>query len=239
MDAVPSSDRPIEAGARDQRRARFVLVTGALALAFQYYVPRLTTAPAISGFHPELLRLAWWTTAVVLAYFMAPLLLVRFGLGEGAGDYGLSFGSGGLSPRRIAALVGAALAIVWLASWSSAFTSRYPLFRLGPGEVPWSALLAWEAIYAFQFVATEFFFRGYLIHGLHGAIGELAVFVAMVPYVMAHFGKPWPETVGAVVAGVVLGRLSLTTRTIGPGLAVHLTVALGMDALALHRRGLL
>ena len=38
-------------------------------------------------------------------------------------------------------------------------------------------------------------------------MGSHAIFVMVVPYVMIHFGKPMLETVGAIIAGVVLGLL--------------------------------
>jgi membrane protease YdiL (CAAX protease family) len=52
---------------------------------------------------------------------------------------------------------------------------------------------------------------------------------------MVHFGKPLPEVLGAVVAGLVLGAMALRTRSIWGGVAVHLGVAWTMDLLALWR----
>ena len=57
-----------------------------------------------------------------------------------------------------------------------------------------------------------------------------------VPYCMIHYGKPYLEACGAMVAGVVLGSLSMKTRSIYPGFLVHVTVAILMDILALDRR---
>jgi hypothetical protein len=54
---------------------------------------------------------------------------------------------------------------------------------------------------------------------------------------MIHFGKPWLEVSGAIVAGVVLGSVSARTRSIWAGVLVHATVALLMDVLSLQRRG--
>ena len=60
-----------------------------------------------------------------------------------------------------------------------------------------------------------------------------------VPYCMIHFGKPMPETIAAIVAGVVLGYMSLKSRNIWLGFLVHCGVALMMDIAALFRRGVL
>jgi len=59
-----------------------------------------------------------------------------------------------------------------------------------------------------------------------------------VPYCMIHFRKPMPETFGTLVAGVVLGFLSLKTRSIWIGTAIHLSAALSMDFLSMWRKGL-
>jgi membrane protease YdiL (CAAX protease family) len=60
-----------------------------------------------------------------------------------------------------------------------------------------------------------------------------------VPYCMIHYGKPYLETHGAIVAGVVLGSLAMRTRSIYAGFLVHVTVAFAMDFLSLMRRGAL
>ena len=48
-----------------------------------------------------------------------------------------------------------------------------------------------------------------------------------------------PETFAAIIAGIVLGFMSLKTRSIWLGAAVHVAVALGMDFLSLWHNGLL
>jgi membrane protease YdiL (CAAX protease family) len=99
-------------------------------------------------------------------------------------------------------------------------------------------LLRWEVVYAVQFVALEFFFRGFLVHGLKHRFGVYSVLVMTVPYCMIHFGKPMPEATASIIAGVALGLVSLATRSIWLGAALHISVAWGMDAACLARRGL-
>jgi hypothetical protein len=100
------------------------------------------------------------------------------------------------------------------------------------GEPFWLRMIVWQLLYALQFVALEFFFRGYLIHGWKRRLGPYAIFAAMVPYCLIHFGKPLPETLGSIVAGVVLGLMSLKTNSIWPGAGLHIAVAWTMDAAA-------
>ena len=59
----------------------------------------------------------------------------------------------------------------------------------------------------------------------------------VVPYALLHIHKPFPEAMGSIVAGLVLGMLALKTRSIWPGLVVHGGVALAMDWFALLRSG--
>ena len=54
-----------------------------------------------------------------------------------------------------------------------------------------------------------------------------------VPYCMIHYGKPYLEAAGAVVAGIALGSLAMRTKSIYSGFLVHVTVALSMDLLSL------
>jgi membrane protease YdiL (CAAX protease family) len=92
-------------------------------------------------------------------------------------------------------------------------------------------------LYAIQFVALEFFFRGFLVHGTRRRLGFYSIFAMTIPYCMIHFGKPMLETFGAIIAGIVLGIMSLRTRSVWLGAGLHITVAWLMDALALWHKG--
>jgi membrane protease YdiL (CAAX protease family) len=54
---------------------------------------------------------------------------------------------------------------------------------------------------------------------------------------MIHFGKPLPETIGAIIAGLVLGTMAIRSKSIIPGVCVHFCIALGMDILSLWHQG--
>jgi membrane protease YdiL (CAAX protease family) len=61
----------------------------------------------------------------------------------------------------------------------------------------------------------------------------------VVPYCMIHYGKPMPETLFAIVAGLVLGTLALRTKSIWLGVLIHISVALTMDILSLSHQKVL
>jgi membrane protease YdiL (CAAX protease family) len=88
-------------------------------------------------------------------------------------------------------------------------------------------------MYFAQFFALEIFFRGFWLAGLRNTLGSGAIFAMCVPYCMIHYGKPYLEACGAVVAGIALGSLSMRTKSIYSGFIVHVTVALSMDLLSL------
>jgi membrane protease YdiL (CAAX protease family) len=116
------------------------------------------------------------------------------------------------------------------------FGTYYPMYHTARRS--WLDLAVWEAVYIGQFFALEVFFRGFWLHGTR-SLGVGAIFSMVPPYVMIHFSKPYLEACGAIVAGVVLGSLSMKTRSIWAGFLVHSTVAILMDLIALDRGGAL
>jgi membrane protease YdiL (CAAX protease family) len=119
-------------------------------------------------------------------------------------------------------------------SQSPDFGTYYPFYKLCSRS--WFDFLAWEAMYFVQFLALEMFFRGFWLGVLRRSFGSGAIFVMAVPYCMIHFGKPYLEACGAIVAGIALGSLSMKTRSIYQGFMVHITVAGLMDWLSLRHR---
>lgn len=184
--------------------------------------------------HFHLYALLWWAACTCTGYLVIPALWLKW-RGRALRDHGLCW------PRRskhlwvYPALYAVMLGPLWWASGTPAFLHTYPFYpyaAVAPGL--W---LVFEASYAVQFLALEFFFRGFLVLGLRRHLGEAAILVSMVPYCMIHFQKPFPETLGAIVAGLVLGFLSLRTGTVVGGVALHWSVALTMDLLAIWRQG--
>lgn len=178
----------------------------------------------------ELAKLVHWCGFRFFGFFLVPLAVLAVrgqslraqnlsvrGLGEHAGLYGLAF-------------LGV-FACVVAVSFTPEFSTYYPFYP--DADRSWADLLAWELVYIAQFFALEFFFRGYLLEQCRSSFGSHAVFVSAVPYVLIHFGKPMPETFGALVAGIFLGTLAMKTRSIWLGFAVHVGVALSMDVAAL------
>ncbi|MEX1189284.1 MAG: CPBP family intramembrane glutamic endopeptidase, partial [Bacteroidia bacterium] len=117
-------------------------------------------------------------------------------------------------------------------SFLSSFQETYPFLKFSNG-INLKMLVFWEFIYALQFIAVEFFFRGFLLLGMLPVFGEASLAVSILPYVMIHFGKPYPEVLGALIAGWVLARLALKTGSIVPGIFLHFGIAVVMDLLSI------
>lgn len=185
----------------------------------------------------RLAMLLWWALGAVLMYFVVPALVITFVFRQSLNDYGIS-------PNQLWSglwLYGLMFAVMapLLAYFSQTpgFQAKYPFYHLAPGEPLWPRFWVWEVAYIVQFFALEFFFRGFLVHGTRHRFGFYSIFVMMVPYCMIHFEKPWQETCGAIIAGIVLGAMSLKTRSIWLGALLHCAVALSMDFLALWHKG--
>jgi membrane protease YdiL (CAAX protease family) len=181
-----------------------------------------------------LYRHAAWTLGCVTCYFLVPAFIVVAVFREPLSAYGLN-GRGFVRHLPIYLLLLApVLVAVVIVSGDEAFQGTYPFYRNPKG---WIDMLGWELLYATQFFALEFFFRGFLLHATKQRLGVLAVPAMVIPYVMIHFTKPMPEAFGAVVAGTVLGVLALRTGTIWGGVFVHAAVAISMDVASLLQRG--
>jgi hypothetical protein len=179
----------------------------------------------------ELSGFAYWSAARVVGYVAIPFLVVLFMPGERLRDYGLS-------PRGFSEHVWiygllflVVVPAVVMVSYTKAFQHTYPFYKLAARS--WTDCLGWELFYSIQFFALEVFFRGFMLHALKRPMGAYAVFAMIVPYCMIHYNKPIAEVLGAVAAGTVLGTLSLHTGSIWCGVLIHVSVALGMDALAM------
>jgi membrane protease YdiL (CAAX protease family) len=175
----------------------------------------------------------WWGVTRIGGY-LAPVLVWKLLFrGDRIRDYGLR-AQGFRAHLWIYALcVAIMVPVLTLAQRQPDFGTYYPFYTLAGRS--WVDFLAWEAIYLGQFFALELFFRGWWI-GASRSLGPASIFLVAVPYVAIHWGKPYFEAMGAIVAGVVLGSLSVRTRSIWAGLLVHSTIALLMDVASLRAR---
>lgn len=214
-----------------------VLVVVAVSLTLQeYYGQRLTYSKLFphdpKSAYWQLGAFVWWSGWRVFGYVIIPMAVILLMPGHRLRDYYIS-------PRGFfkhlwiyVILFLLILPAVIIAAQTDSFYRTYPFYKLANRST--FDLWAWEAMYAVQFLALEFFFRGFMLHSLGRVMGSKAIFVMIVPYCMIHYGKPFPETMGAIGAGIILGTLAMRTRSIWGGVIIHVAVAWTMDLLALN-----
>ena len=183
--------------------------------------------------------LVFWGIGQIVAYVIPPILVIRFVLKERVAEYGVRVRGIWRHGRIYAILLALSAPFVIIASYTGAFQAKYPFYDLTAGEGLWPNMAMWWVVYGLQFMALEFFFRGFMVHGLKHRLGYMAIFVMVVPYNMLHFNKPVLEAVAAIGGAIVLGSLSLRSRSVWWGAWLHISIAATMDIAALTHKGFL
>ncbi|MGE5186944.1 MAG: lysostaphin resistance A-like protein [Acidobacteriota bacterium] len=230
------TERSPEQRGRFDWRVLVILVTVAVSLTLQEYLGDRgfyeDHFKAVKGdLYYELRGFAWWSGWRCFGYVGIPMIVLAC-MGERIRDYHISLRGFFKHLWIYVVLFLCVLPAVLLASRTDAFRHTYPFYRMANRS--YTDLAIWEALYAAQFVSLEFFFRGFILNGLRRALGSNAIFVMIVPYCMIHYGKPLPETLGAIGAGLILGTLAMRTKSLWGGVLIHIGVATTMDVLALH-----
>ena len=231
------TDRPTDRAGNFDWRVLVILVIVAISLTLQEYIgdrgqfERWFPAHGYDTYY-ELKGFAWWSGWRVLGYVIIPWTAIAIMPGERIRDYHVS-PKGFFSHLWLYVMMFAMiLPAVIIASTTEAFRHTYPFYRMANRSH--FDLWTWEALYAAQFLSLEIFFRGFILQGLRRALGSNAIFVMIVPYCMIHYGKPLPETLGAIGAGLILGTVAMRTKSIWGGVLIHVGVAMTMDVFALR-----
>lgn len=183
--------------------------------------------------HPyrELIGYVWWGFWNVLCFLIIPMLTIKLVLKQKLNSYGWQLGSIKQHWLGYVLLASPIMFFAFLVSFREDFANHYPFYNLA--HKSWLDLILWECIYILQFIAVEFFFRGFLVNGLRIPFGSLSIAVMCLPYLMLHFPKLWLESFGAISFGFLLGILALRSKSIWGGVAVHVAIALTMDFMAM------
>lgn len=229
---------------RLRRETQVVAVASLGLLSILWYWGRegtmrrwLQGAPLDWGIAP-LVPFFFFVANCVLWRSVVPLGIGRT-LGRGPWDYGWRFrGTFDLWWIYLLAVLAVVPTVIW-ASTQASFQARYPLCNpiIHDGHLSWGHFIAYQLSYGLVFVSGESFWRGFILFGLSRELGYMALFFMVGPYVVSHFGKPMPETWGAIATGLFLGYLALRHRSFWLGVAAHWSIALLMDVMAIVRRG--
>ncbi len=247
--------KTLVSGKYDPRPAVLFVITALVLSIQEYYGGREFYETHIRGFlrevekadgffaawvnlkrYNELYSYGWWAFTRVFGYVAFPMVVWKIIFPKDSLlDMGLR--TKGFSKHVWIYLLclGVVLPAVYIVSLTPEFGNYYPFYKLCSRS--WVDFLLWESMYIAQFFGLEVFFRGFWLSGLRTTLGSGAIFAMCVPYCMIHYGKPYLEAAGAIVAGIALGSLAMRTKSIYSGFLVHVTVALSMDLLALSHRG--
>ena len=218
-------------------RSVLVTVTGSILLVLYLYHCKpghfTVTMPSVAVWVPRkwlpMASFVYSHLASVIVLMAVPLMLNAIILRESPRNWGWRITG---TRREFLIVLGIYLAFLPLLIYvaqTPAFQAKYPKLKIIRDSA--SLFLMYQGFYLLKWISWEFFFRGYLLFGLEKRYGQGAILFSTMPFVVAHLGKPEGEAMGAVIAGLVLGRIALSSRSIFPGVLLHFMVAGTMDFL--------
>ena len=159
---------------------------------------------------------------------IVPILIIRFGLHDRLGDYGL----GPHEPKYnlIFVLIGAAVVIPlgYFSSHNPDFQRLCPQIRCARGSV--QLFLISSGLYLLYYIGYEVFFRGYLLFGIEKRLGGWpAILITTMATTLVHITRPAGEYGAALIAGFIFGYVALRTRSIWGVFALHAITGLALD----------
>lgn len=117
------------------------------------------------------------------------------------------------------------------------FRSYYPVSQFAATGAGW--FLLYSLFYFLYIVSWEYFCHSFLLFPFEKKLGSFSILISLMPFIILHFGKPLPEQLGSVVAGLALAILARESRTFWYGALMHGLISLFMDASSLLFRSLL
>jgi membrane protease YdiL (CAAX protease family) len=182
----------------------------------------------------DLYQYIYWFGSEFILYFLLLIPVIAFIHRRPFREFGMGAGDWRFGLRLSLYFFLIMLPILWIASASPAFQQVYPHSAIV--RTDWTLFLIYETAFILYFIGWEFVWRGYMLFGLLPHTGAtVAVLAQMIPFVILHYGKPMPETFGAIAAGIALGALAVRTRSFWYAVLIHWSVMFTIDFLATMR----
>ncbi|NWF50619.1 MAG: CPBP family intramembrane metalloprotease [Ignavibacteriaceae bacterium] len=175
----------------------------------------------------------YWFIGDFFVFFILSILLILFVFKEKPRDYGLTFGDykSGLKISAIFLLI--MLPLIWFFSSTAEFAETYPHLKSARDSL--LIFFIYESgMFAYMF-GWEYIWRGFMLFGLKEKFGDYSVLIQMIPFVILHNGKPFPETIGAILGGIALGILALRTRSVYYCVFTHMGIMFSIDLISTLR----
>ena len=211
--AIGESDSP-----QARRKAIIGLLAIAIILSVDFY-RQLFPAPILNDL---LLYLTLPLLIILLIYRENPL---KYGLSPGRWREGLLWTAGG-----VVLMFGVAWLLAYLAEFRVYYAGYYPARDPGGGGA-----YTWRdvGLSGLQMFAWEFLFRGFLLFALADLFGPYAIWIQVVPFALAHFGKPELETYLSIPGGVLSGWIAYRVGSFYPAWLIHWALAAGLGWLVM------
>jgi membrane protease YdiL (CAAX protease family) len=148
----------------------------------------------------------------VALYLIIPLFVIILVFRKHPREYGFQLGDwkAGLALTAIVVAIGAP--ILWFVARADASMIEYYADNWGPAAplITFLDLIGWE-----------FFFRGFLLFGYARVFGANSLWLAAVPFALAHISKPAVETYSTIFGGFLFGLVAWRTKSFVYPFLIH------------------
>lgn len=163
-----------------------------------------------------------WLNSLVY-YGAAPLAAIAVFFRARYLDFGFRLGNWKVWGLHVLVTLVIAVPVLLISSRSESLQAYYTIEDFS---------LAWYSLEALAYLfGWEFLFRGFLLFGLREKLGEYAVLVQMIPFVLLHIGKPEIETISTIFMGIYFGYVAYRGNSYWPALIIHLAINIGFRAI--------
>lgn len=184
----------------------------------------------------DLGRFVWYHSLALLLLGVFPALMMKCVWKVPLRSLGFGLGNRKLGLAFLVIALPIALISVIPSSFDPVFQREYPLSKLAGYSV--GSFVLWELIYALYYLGWEPYFRGTLLFGLRGSLGDLgAIFFQTAISCFVHIGKPPGEFLSSLLAGFVFGAAALRIGSFWWIFVLHWTLGAAMDLACVLQRG--
>jgi membrane protease YdiL (CAAX protease family) len=210
-----------------------LLLTPFLLTTFKYYGSKafyLSHLTGMSGLFGDASRAAerYHFLSAFLLLGLIPALVTRFGFRESLRTCGVQWGDVSYSFKALLVMLPLAVLAAYPGAQSPEFMAEYP-FDKGVGRSA-GEFIGHAATYLLYYMGWEFFFRGFMQHGLRDRFGPWnAILVQTVASCLVHIGKPASEIYGSILAGLVWGFIVFRARSLWAVVLTHWALGVALD----------
>jgi uncharacterized protein len=207
--------------------APFLLTTFKYYGSKAFYLSRLAGTCPMFGDAGRAAELYHFLSAFVLLG-LVPALVTRLAFREPLRTCGVQWGDVGYSTKALLVMLPLAVLAAYPGAHSSEFMAEYPFDKAAGRSA--GEFIGHATAYLLYYVGWEFFFRGFLQHGLRDRVGPWnAILVQTLASCLVHIGKPASEVYGSILAGLVWGVVVFRARSLWAVLLTHWTLGVALD----------